>query len=100
MDQISESTIVDTLTDADAGLRLEHYSLVGESVHQSLPVIWLPGVGVRILTIRDHRLAQACKRFLDHRGARRFATIDELLVTAAAERWPEWDKHVPAEFRA
>lgn len=100
MSEIHESEIVSTLEDPHAGLRLEHYYLVGATLLESLVACWIPDIGLRALVIEDDELAQACKQYLNRRGARQFTDLGEIYRTAVAEQWPDWAKHVPTEFRS
>jgi hypothetical protein len=88
----SDTELIEFL--GELGVPLDAYSLVGDAPHD-LPVIWLPDVGFRYLTIEDSELARATLDFLARRGARRFRNDAELQPTAHRERWAGWEQHAP-----
>jgi hypothetical protein len=82
---------------ASIGVPIEKFFVVGDDPDESLIAYWHPEVGARYLSIEKDEIASACYHYLVHRGARRFASGDEIWQAAAAEKWPGWDTCADAE---
>jgi len=95
-----EGVIMSSVTDEQVlarftslGVSLDHVFMVPsvDAEDEGLIAFWHPEVGVRFLILENDTLAEACYAFLRRRGARRFASGDDILQTAGVEKWPGWD---------
>jgi hypothetical protein len=72
----------------EGGRQLSDYFLLGESLFTILICTRGPG-GLRATLIEDNVKACAATLFLLERGARRFASHEELMEAVQRERWDE-----------
>jgi hypothetical protein len=71
------------------------YLLPSDPEDEGLIAFWYPEIGLRFLILENELLAKACYRYLLERGNRAFNSSEQLLQTAAKERWPGWDTCEP-----
>src|SRR5689334_10389798 len=67
------------------------FLLLPDGDAEGMIVLWHPEIGARFVIIEKDELARACYSYLREHGARGFASCQQLLEAAAAEKWPGWD---------
>jgi hypothetical protein len=72
------------------------FLLPGDGDAEGSIVLWHPEIGARFVVIENDELARACYAYLLGHGARRFASCQQFLEAAAAEKWPGWNTCEPA----
>jgi hypothetical protein len=88
MTTIPEHRLLEILT-VD-GLSAGDWLLVVET-EVDWPFVWDPTRGPLACLIEEEALAEAVVGHLKGSGARRFASLSELLKAARAEQWPGWE---------
>jgi hypothetical protein len=90
MSAISDAQVKTEL--GSIGIPLDNFfTIPGESEDRGLIAFWYPEIGVRYLILEDNAVAQACYRYLQMRGVRRFLSGDDIVQSSNSEKWPGWD---------
>jgi hypothetical protein len=77
---------------ASIGVPLENFFVLPiESTGGGLIGFWHPEIGFRLLILEKEDWAKACYAYLLKRGARQFASDEDISKAIYAEKWPRWD---------
>jgi hypothetical protein len=72
----------------DVGLAEQNYFLLSDGIVDRRVGLWHPELGVRLVVIEDDALANAVRAHLAARGARRFASEDDVAEAVSNGEWP------------